>query len=164
MKKPFIALVSLAILTTFSSVAYPQQAVFLVRHADRLDDSEDTPLSKAGEARAQLLARLLKDAGITVIYTSQFQRTIKTAEPLANSLQIRPVSIPAADREGLFKRIRAAIPNDIVLIVGHDRSVPALLKLFGHQVDVTIAPTEYDNLFVLVPKDTGPPTVLRLRY
>jgi len=50
-----------------------------------LDDSEDTPLSKAGEARAQLLARLLKDAGVTAIYTSQFQRTIKTAEPLATT-------------------------------------------------------------------------------
>jgi hypothetical protein len=50
------------------------------------------------------------------------------------------------------------------LIVGHDRSVPALLKLFGHPVDIKIEPTEYDNLFVLVPKETGPPTVLRLRY
>ena len=164
MKNPFIALVSLAILTTFSSVASAQRAVFLVRHADRLDDSEDTPLSKAGEARAQLLARLLQDAGITAIYTSQFQRTIKTAEPLAMALQIKPVSIPAPDRDGLFKRIRSENTNDIVLIVGHDRSVPALLKLFGHPVDVKIAPTEYDNLFVLVPKDTGPPTVLRMRY
>ncbi len=164
MKTCFAALALGAVLTTWSSVADAQRAILLVRHADRLDDSEDTPLSKAGEARAQLLARLLKDAGVTAIYTSQFQRTIKTAEPLASSLQIKPVSIPAADREGLFKRIRAENRNDIVLIVGHDRSLPALLKLFGHPVDITIVPTEYDNLFVLVPKDSGPPTVLRLRY
>jgi phosphohistidine phosphatase SixA len=165
MKKSFVVLVFLAVLTTTSfSVAYAQRAVFLVRHADRLDDSEDTLLSKAGEERAQLLARLLKDAGITVIYTSQFQRTIKTAEPLASALKIKPVTIPITDREGLFKRIRGENRDDIVLIVGHDRSVPALLKLFGHPVDVTIAPNEYDNLFVLVPKGTGPPMVLRLRY
>jgi hypothetical protein len=31
-------------------------------------------------------------------------------------------------------------------------------------VDIKIEPTEYDNLFVLVPKETGPPTVLCLRY
>ena len=164
MKASFVAMTSLIVFATCFSTAYAQRAVFLVRHADRLDDSEDTPLSKAGEARAQLLARLLKDAGITAIYTSQFQRTIKTAEPLAISLQIKPVSIPTGDNAGHFKRIRTENRDDIVLIVGHDRSVPALLKLFGHPVDIKIAPTEYDNLFVLVPKDTGPPTVLRMRY
>ena len=82
MTKSFVTLVCLAILTTVASAAYAQRAVFLVRHADRLDESEDTPLSKSGEARAQLLARLLKDSGITAIYTSQWQRTIKTASRL----------------------------------------------------------------------------------
>jgi hypothetical protein len=79
-------------------------------------------------------------------------------------LQIKLVNIPTGDNAGLFKRIRTENRDDIVLIVGHDKSVPALLKLFGHPVDITIAPTEYDNLFVLVPKDSGAPTVLRLRY
>ena len=164
MKISLFALVFAAVLTTFSSLAYAQRTVLLVRHADRLDDSEDTPLSKAGEARAQLLAYLLKDAGITEIHTSQFQRTIKTAEPLAISLKVKSVSTPTGDNAGHFKRIRTENRDDIVLIVGHDRSVPALLKLFGHPVDIKIEPPEYDNLFVLVPKETGPPTVLRLRY
>ena len=164
MKTAFFAIVSLAVLTAFSSAACAQQAIFLVRHADRLDDSEDTPLSKAGEARAQLLARLLKDAGVTAIYTSQFQRTIKTAEPLASALKIKPLGIPVADREGLFNRIRADNRDDIILIVSHERSMPVLLKLFGHPEDIKIAPIEYDNLFVLVPKDGSPPQVLRLRY
>jgi phosphohistidine phosphatase SixA len=164
MKISLFALVFAAVLATFSSLAYAQRTVLLVRHADRLDDSEDTPLSKAGEARAQLLADLWKDAGITAIYTSQFQRTIKTAEPLAISLKVKPVSTPTGDNAGHFKRIRTENRDDIVLIVGHDRSVPVLLKLFGHPVDIKIEPTEYDNLFVLAPKETGSPTVLRLRY
>ena len=164
MKASFVAMTSLIVFATCFSAAYAQRAVFLVRHADRLDGSEDTPLSKAGEAPAQLLARLLKDAGVTAIYTSQFQRTIKTAEPLAISLQTKPLNIPTGDNAGHFKRIRTENRDDILLIVGHDRSVPALLKLFGYPEAITIAPTEYDNLFVLVPKDTGPPTVLRMRY
>jgi len=53
-----------------------------------------------------LLARLLKDGGITAIYTS-VQLTIKTAEPLASALKIKPVSIPIADRGGLFRRIQS---------------------------------------------------------
>jgi len=153
-----------AVIFALSSLAYAQRAVFLVRHADRLDQTTDTPLSKAGETRAQLLASLLKDIGVRAIYTSEFQRTSKTAEPLALALNIKPVSISHTDREGLFKRIRAENRDDIVLIVGHDSTVPALLKLFGHPAAITIAPNEYDNLFVLVPKESAPPTVLRLRY
>ncbi len=147
-----------------SSVAHAQRAIFLIRHADRLDTSQDSPLSKAGEARAQALAGLLKDAGITAIYTSEYQRTIKTAEPLAAALRVTPVSLPATDREGLLRRLRSEHRSDIVLVVGHDRSVPDLLKGLGHPSEIGIAPDEYTNLFVVVPKGTGPPVVLRLRY
>ena len=164
MKARSLIFLFVTVLTAFFSVAYAQRAVFLVRHADRLDQSEDSPLSPAGEERAQRLAGLLKEAGITAIYTSQFQRTIKTAAPLARVLKISPVRLPVTDREGLFKRIQTEHREEIVLIVGHDRSVPALLKLLGHPEDITIAPHEYDNLFVVVPKGNSPPTVLRLRY
>lgn len=106
MKKLFIVLFFLALVTTImSSVAYAQRAVFLVRHADRLNKSEDSPLSKAGEMRSQLLANLLKDAGITAIYTTPAKSSgllIKTAEPLALALKINPVSI--LDGEEFLKR------------------------------------------------------------
>ena len=167
MRTCFVAFALGAVLSTWSSVACAQRAVFLVRHADRLDKSEGSPLSKAGEARAQLLARLLKDAGVTAIYTTPAKSSdllIKTAEPLAFALKIKPVSVLDTDLKKLFKRVRDENRDGIVLIVGTGRSVPALLKMFGHPVEVTIAPTEYDNLFLLVPKDAGPPTVLRLRY
>ncbi len=167
MRTCFVSFALGAVLATWYSVACAQRAVFLVRHADRLDQSEGSPLSKAGEARAQLLARLLKDAGITTIYTTPAKSRgllTRTAEPLALALKIKIVSIPNTDLEGLFNRVRIETRDDIALIVGTGRSVPALLKLFGHPAEITIAPTEYDNLFVLVPKDAGPPTVLRLRY
>ena len=113
------------------------------------------------------MARLLKDAGVTAIYTTPAKSSellIKTAEPLAFALKIKPVSVLDTDLKKLFKRVRDENRDGIVLIVGTARSVPALLKLFGHPADITIAPAEYDNLFVLLPKDTGPPTVLQLRY
>ena len=68
------------------------------------------------------------------------------------------------DREGLLRRLRSDHRDEVVLVVGHDRSVPALLKAYGHPEPITIAPDEYTNLFVLVPRDSGPPVVLRLRY
>lgn len=159
-----IVFVLVAVSIALPSVAYAQRAVFVVRHADRLDDSEDSPLSAAGKERAQRLAAMLKDVGITAIYTSQFQRTMQTAEPLARALKISPVSLPTADQEGLIKRIRAEHRQDVVLIVGHQNSVPASLKLLGHSEDVTIASTDYSNLFIVIPTPESRPTVLRLRY
>ena len=148
----------------FSSAADAQAVAFLVRHADRLDWSEDTRLSEAGEERARRLAGLLKDAGITAIYATEFQRTQKTAEPLARMLNIRPMIFNHADLESPVERIKRQKQNETALIVGHDSTIPPMLKLFGHPEPITIASTEYDNLFVLISKENSPPTVIRLRY
>ncbi len=97
MRIAFAVLGLVGIVLAQPPLADAQRAIVLLRHADRLDSSPDSPLSKAGEARALRLASLLLDAGITAIYTSEFKRTIKTAEPLALALKITPVRLPAAD-------------------------------------------------------------------
>ena len=164
MRIAFAAMGLVAIILAQPPSAGAQRAVVLVRHADRLDSSPDSPLSRAGEARALRLASLLLDVGITAIYTSEFQRTIKTAEPLALALKVAPMRWPAADREGLFRRLRSARADDVVLMVGHGESVPALMKAYGYQEIVVIDPEDYSDLFVLVPRENGPPVVLRLKY
>jgi broad specificity phosphatase PhoE len=141
-----------------------QQAIFLIRHAEKVDESNDPPLSKAGQARAQILARLLRDSGITAIYTSEFQRNVQTAKPLADLLKIKPVVMPSQDLEGLLKRIGREQSDGVVLIVGHTDTVPRLLKLLGYPGSISIAPREYDNLFVLFPRKGDRSTLLRLRF
>ena len=84
---------------TLASAAPPHDdfkpmTVFLVRHAERADaPREDPPLTEAGSARAQLLARMLGKSGIKAIYTSQYLRTKATAEPLAKQLGIESIVI-----------------------------------------------------------------------
>jgi broad specificity phosphatase PhoE len=129
------------------------------------------PLSETGQRRAALLATLLKDADIKAIFTSDLERTIKTAEPLAQALRVEPkavsqlnVQFKQSDVDAFVSFLRTEHPGDIVLLVGHANSVPALLKALGHPLEIKIPETEFDNLFVLIPKGQGPPTVLRLRY
>jgi broad specificity phosphatase PhoE len=168
MKTCFAALVFVAILTTFSCVAYAQQAVFLVRHADLVGQAmappKDLPLSEAGQARAEKLASLLKDAGVTAIYTTEFLRTRKTAEPLAQTLKIEIKEVEKGAPEPLVERLRKEHREDRVLIVGHSDTLPGLLKALGHPGEIVIAPQDFSNLFVLVPKSDGPPMLLYLRY
>jgi hypothetical protein len=60
--------------------------VYLVRHAERAEDgTNDPPISEAGQARSDLLAEMLRDAGITHVHTTDFDRTRSTGMPLAES-------------------------------------------------------------------------------
>ena len=89
-----VALICLAV----SLPAAAEQVVFIVRHADKADESENSPLSVAGKRRAEALARLLKDAGVAAIYTSKYTRTVQTAEPLWASMNRIPSRASASMR------------------------------------------------------------------
>jgi 2,3-bisphosphoglycerate-dependent phosphoglycerate mutase len=174
MGKKIILFVAFALFLTSAYTADAQQAIFLVRHGETVapKGTDARPLSEAGQQRAALLAKLLKDAGIKAIFTSGLERTIKTAEPLAQTLRIEPkalsqLNVPGfkqSDVDAFVAFLRAEHREDIVLFVGHTGTVSALLKALGHPVEIKIPETEFDNLFVLTPKTDGPPTLLRLRY
>jgi broad specificity phosphatase PhoE len=140
-----------------------QEAVYLVRHAERQDDTTDAPLSPDGAARAARLGRMLRDAGITAVFATQYRRTIDTARPLAEALGLPVTSVTAGQNAELLARVRASAPRARILIVGHSDTVPELLALLGYPVRVEIAKVEYDNLFIVVPGGATP-LVLRLRY
>ena len=158
-------IVSLALgLLSAPCMADAQHVVFLVRHAEQASGSDDPPLTEAGQRRAKALVAVLKDAGLTAIYVSEFQRTMQTAEPLAQALQLEPTRLPRRDIEGLLERLRTQHAEGRVLIVSHALTIPHVLKAFGHPEEVMIQREEYDRLFVIVPKPTGPPLVAVLRF
>ena len=89
----------------------------------------DPDLSDAGRARAESLAAMLKDAGITAIFVTQFKRTQQTAAPLAKALGLTPVKVNSQEPGSLGDKIKAVPGN--VLVVGHSNSVPNTLKALG---------------------------------
>ena len=84
--------------TSGSSLYNPAQRVFLVRHAERFNDSrDDPPLTAEGKGRAKALADTPRDARVSAIITSQWMRAKDTAQPLAELLRIAPEGIPTVD-------------------------------------------------------------------
>ncbi len=147
-----------------ADAAFAQEAVYVVRHAEKADQSADPPLSAAGSARARKLAEMLKDAGITHVYTTNLKRTIETAAQLAAAIHVRAEQLPAADTQALAARLTALGPHDRALVVGHSNTVPELIRALRGTTPVTIADEEYDNLFIVVPQTNAAPTLLRLKY
>jgi broad specificity phosphatase PhoE len=154
----------LLLLLALPSVALAQKLVIIVRHAERADagmasKETDPLLSAAGAARANKLSVMLADAGIKAIYVTQYKRTQDTAKPLADKLNIKPEPTPLSG-EALAARLKSQHGNDVVLLVGHSDTVPAIIKALGGPV-VTIGESEFDNMFFIVPA-TG--LVTRIHY
>ena len=120
----------------------------------------DPDLSEAGRARAESLATVLKDAGISIIFATELKRTQQTASPLSKSLHLDPVVIPANDSATLIARLRSTPAN--ALVVGHGNTIPDLIKKLGITEPINIAENDYDNLFVVVLYDR--PRLIRLHY
>ena len=158
----FLILVALAP----ARLATAQEAIYLVRHAERADQSADSPLSTEGVGRSYRLRDMLKDAGITKIYTTDLRRTIETAAPFAAAARIVPVPFASNDAGAgaLMASVRAVGPRDRVLIVAHSNALPDLLRAAGVTASIAIKDDEYDSLFIVVPQKGAPPVLIRLRY
>ncbi len=142
------------------STARAQSTIFVVRHAEKADATKDPDLSEAGRARAEALAKALRDANITAIYATEFKRTQQTAAPLAKALGITVTVLPAQDSAALIAKLRALKGH--ALVVGHGDTIPNLIKALGVSEPINIAENDYDNLFVLVLDEK--PQLIRLHY
>jgi len=146
-------------------------AIFVLRHADRAAGADS--LSDAGKRRAQTLAGMLVDTGVSVAYCSDAQRTHETLAPLkqrlGDALTIHEVS--AADPGGtkahvqfVVAAIKALPSGTVAVVVSHSNTVGQIIDGLGGGADAKIAETEFDKLFLLVRGADGQNTLLRLHY
>ena len=124
-----------------------QSTFFIVRHAEKADDSKDAELSEAGRARGEALANMLRDSKISAIYTTEFKRTQRTAAPLAKALGLTVTSLPSDNQAALVAKLRTSTANS--LVVGHGNTIPDIIKAHGILEPVNVSESDYDNLFVV---------------
>lgn len=145
--------------------------IVVVRHAEKsTDDPRDPSLSAAGQQRAVALSSVLKDAGVTDIYTTQYKRNRQTAEPLAQQSGVSIVELPidagnsATYAQDLARTIRLTNRGRVVLIVGHSNTVPDIVKALSGTTVAPITDSEYDHIFVVTVNAAGPTRLMQLRY
>ncbi len=152
--------VSLLLLAS-ALIAIARPIVIVVRHAEKAaNDGNDPSLSPAGRTRAEALAVLVKDAGITAIFTSEFKRTQETAAPLATALGITSTVVPAKETAMLVAKLHELHGN--ALVVGHGNTIPDLVKALGIETPVDVAEDDYTELFVVMLGEKA--QLLRLHY
>jgi broad specificity phosphatase PhoE len=144
--------------------------VIFVRHAEKAAEPADDPgLSEAGQRRAAELARQLVDAdvvaGVDAIYATSFRRTEETAQPVADALSLPVASYDASNTETVMDDIVRKHKGQIILVVGHSNTIPALIGNMGASKKVPeIDEDEYDNIYIVSIPWFGKTKTIRLRY
>jgi broad specificity phosphatase PhoE len=160
-----LALCGLALPAT--AAAQEPTVVVLVRHGEKAaSGGQDPELSEAGTARAAALAAALADAGVDAVVTTNLRRTRLTAGPLLRELKLSPEVVPAGGADHA-KAVADAVrrhAGQTVLVVGHSNTVPAIITALGAPPMDELCDHEYSNLFVVVLRPGGEPTLVQSRY
>lgn len=145
--------------------------VILVRHAERdTAPPRDPVLTAAGTARAKALHQALAAAGVGSVITTQLQRTQLTAKPLADSLKLTPIVVAAsspvsAHAEAVAAAVRARPKGEVVLVVGHSNTIPAIIAALGGPKFPDLCDTQYSMLYLLhYPGAGGTPHFVQSSY
>ena len=144
--------------------------VIVIRHAEKATVSEpDPPLSAAGEARAELLARMFGDTPgpgrLDAIYISSALRNRMTAAPLAGRLGITPVVAPTEDPKGLARRVLRENSGKRVMVIGHVNTVPDIVAALSDRRDIPpLDEKDFGIMYIVTVPRIGHANLLRVAY
>ncbi len=151
--KQFLLFVFLLLI--FSSCS--RTTYYIVRHGEKevqtATMTSDVPLSEAGKQRAQHLKDLLINKTIGTIFSTPYNRTRSTVQPLSDATGVPVQLYSPKDTVPLFIKRLKDIKKKNVLVCGHSNTVDDLVnQLMGQTLLQDLPDTEYDNLFIVTRK------------
>ncbi len=133
---------------------------FFVRHAEKLDNSDDTDLSPEGYARAERLGGIMENTGLDFVFATDKRRTQKTAEKVQMRARTPSVIIYSRDdaAETAFLTAQlAANRGKHLFVVGHSNTVPRMInKLVGASSTLTdLDEGNFSAFYVVASRSLG---------
>lgn len=152
MIKSFFAILLLSLCLVFPAAAQ-KKTIILVRHAEKVDASQDPELSAEGKQRAERLMRIVRKYKPGAIYSTDFKRTRETAAPIAVR---RKLQIQTYDPRKPDELVDAIMKSNTkrFMIVGHSNTVPGLANLIGKkELFKNLDDSEYGVIWIVRIKD-----------
>ena len=131
----------------FSSNVFSAEnySVYLVRHAEKLQDTKNPSLTQCGLTRAKQLAKMLSKTNISTIYSTSYQRTMQTAKPLADVKKL-PIKHYSPKHLAQFAT-QLKQRKESALVVGHSNTTPMLTELLSKQKVKPLTEQDYQYLY-----------------
>ena len=161
---------NILIILTFLLIGFactPKQeakTIYIVRHAEKMLDSDDPQLNVAGTVRSKKLAQILSDKQIKHAFSTNTIRTIATLQPISNIAGIAIETYDSQNHDDLVKELRKRKGNAVV--VGHSNTVHHLVNYFVGEGEKfpELGDVEYDFIFEVTLHEDGTSDVKRSLY
>ena len=152
---------------------FEQQAtttIIFVRHTDTVADaSAESPLSRLGQQRAELLADVIQDidvvAGVDAIYASEHRHTQETAAAVAKRLELDVSIRNPYEVVPFMAQVLRQHKGEIVLVVTlGDVLAPLVEELHGSKNIPPFGPDDHDDIYIVTIPWFGKVKTLRVHY
>lgn len=124
---------------------------YFIRHAEKVEkdpQNKDPFLTKAGLERAEKWAEIFREIEFDLIFSTDFNRTRKTAETIADT-QEKPVTIYDARKEN-DPEFQEKTKGKTVLVVGHSNTNPAFVNsILQEEKHLALDEKEYGSVFIV---------------
>ena len=145
--KKFLLLLTLL----FLNISFAQSKIttyYFIRHAEKVDNSQNPDLSEKGLKRAELWNNIFSEVDFDEIYSTDYKRTLQTASPTATTKKIeiklynpKTINIESFKKETLGKK---------VLIVGHSNTTPKFVnQMINQNLFTDIEDETFGNLYIV---------------
>lgn len=138
----------------------------LVRHAEKVDDSEDPDLSTEGYQRAERLAEMLQNIPFDAIYSTSRIRTTETVRLIAEANSQSIIEYDAGEPDEVTNSWIEQHAGETILVSGHSNTVPHFANaLLGDEYYKDIFDeTDFGNLLIITIDSELNRKILPLRY
>ncbi len=160
-----LAFVSIKAQNTQKDATETVTTYYLIRHAEKdiSNHSDKNPnLTEIGVQRAESWANILKEISFDAVYSTNYNRTLQTAKPIAKSNNLK-TSIYELSTFNLDK-FKEETLGKTVLVVGHSNTTPALVNtLLGIEKYPQINESNYSNIYIItVTRNTVTHSLLKI--
>lgn len=127
---------------------------YFIRHAEKIrtDNTNKNPdLSEIGKKRAEHWRTVFKNIAFEEIYSTDYNRTIQTAAPTAES---KHLEIKFYNPENLYDEdFQFKTKGKTVLVVGHSNTTPQFVnKILGKEKYQEMDDAEFSQLYIITVK------------
>lgn len=137
----------------------------LVRHAEKEDSGSDPGLSAEGVERAEKLKETLSKISLSGIYSTDYRRTIETANPTANDKGLEVKIYDPFNLTSSASDILNSNRHQTVLVIGHSNTTPAFANyLLDENKLQQFSEDDYGNILILNVIKPGEAELIQLRY
>lgn len=128
--------------------------IYILRHTEKEDDSEDPMLSAEGINRANYWKKVLQHTDFSKVFTTDFKRNIQTANIISEESTVQPdLYYPMSfDVMKFINQIR----GQKVLVIGHSNTIPDMVnRLIDETKYPPMSHENYNIMYIVNINENG---------